>query len=143
MITVSGPMFEPAKTRYWESVSGKPGAHYNNYGCRDEDGMAALREMFPDDSSVNEMNLVLFSTSGVHGTYSTIEAEERDWQRGVDDYGDPADPRVTFLIIQPRICCVRHGNCQPQTKQDFEFLKRLRRLSWKAVTTIGRNSESK
>ena len=132
-------MFEPAETEYWKSVSGKDGAHYNNYYCQyDELAMQALRTLFPDDQSVNEMNVVLFSTSGVHGTYATIESIEEDWKRGADENGEKPQRRVTFLVIQPRICCMRHGNCIPLTEDDFAFLKRLRELSWAALQMIGR-----
>jgi hypothetical protein len=142
-MTVSGPMFEPAKTRHWESVYKKEGAHYNNYGCRDEHGMDALRALFPSDAHVNEMNLVIFSTSGIHGLYTTIEEAEQEWLRGgKDEDGEDTTPLVTFLVIQPRICCLRHGNCLPQSAEDFAYLRRLRELSWAAVLKIGRHDEA-
>lgn len=137
-LTVSGPMFEPAETEFWRSESGREGAHYNTYHCRDEHGMAALRAMFPKGTA-DEMNVCLFSTSGVHGSYGTIEEAETEWVKGTDEYGDPADPNVTFLIVQPRICCLRYGNCEPRTTEDFAFLKRLRQSSWDALQAIGRD----
>lgn len=89
------------------------------------DGMSALRELFstgdPDD-----LNFVLFSTSGVHGSYCTIESCEA---------GEVPD--VTFLIIHPRIVCMKYGNVAPKTPEDFAFLKRLREKSKKAIMTIG------
>ena len=138
--TVSGPMFEPAKSAIWESMSGKSGAHYNNYGCLDKDGMAGLRQMFPS-GIVDEMNFVLFSTSGVHGTYGTIEEAEEEWRRGVDEDCEPARPTVTFLIVHPRICCLRHGNCRPSSVEDFAFVKQLREQSWSVVQNIGKHRE--
>jgi hypothetical protein len=133
-------MFEPAKNGAWESVHRQSGAHYNNYGCKDEDGMRALRKFFPD-AKADDMNLCLFSTSGVHGMYTTIEEAEAEWlkkQRGEkDEDGDDFRPSVTFLIVQPRICCLRHGNCLPDSVEDFEFLKSLRRSSWGEAAKIG------
>lgn len=135
---VSGPMFERAKNGPWESVYRKDGAHYNNYGCKSEDGMAALRVFFPQGKA-DAMNFVLFSTSGVHGTYGTIEEAEAMMERGnKDEDGEDGTPTVTFLIVQPRICCLRHGNCQPESAADFEFLKMLRESSWTAVQEIGK-----
>lgn len=96
------------------------------------DGMQALREMFPD-AEANELNAALFSTSGVHGTYCTIEEVEEDMQRTVRD--GPRD--VTFLVIQPRIVCLRYGNCKPETADDIAFLKKLRASSAKALSAIG------
>jgi hypothetical protein len=134
---LSGPMFERAKSGPWKSVHNKDGGHYNNYGCRDEDGMAALREFF-DDGNANEMNVCLFSTSGIHGTYTTIEEAEAEWKRGgKNEDGNEITPQVTFLIVQPRICTVRHGNCNPTTADDFEFLKKLRKSSLDALKKIG------
>ena len=87
--------------------------------------MEALRELFPEGEA-NDLNFVLFSTSGVHGTYCTIEACEA---------GDTKD--VTFLVIQPRIVALRYGNVEPKTPEDFAFLKKLRASSMKAVATSG------
>jgi len=88
------------------------------------DGMAALRELFPDGKA-NDLNFCLFSTSGVHGSYCLIEAAEAE---GCD---------VTFLVVQPRIVGMRYGICRPSTPDDFAFLKALRESSHKAVCSIG------
>lgn len=139
-VKLDGPMFEPATGRIWESVSHKDGAHYNNYGCIDKHGMAGLRDIFPDGQA-NEMNFCLFSTSGVHGTYATIEEAEAWVVRGQpSDKEYPEDggvDGVTFLIVHPRICCIRHGNCEPKNADDIAFLKTLRQSSWEACQKIG------
>jgi hypothetical protein len=90
-----------------------------------ETAMAALRELFPEGEA-NDLNFVLFSTSGIHGTYCTIEACEA---------GETTD--VTFLVIQPRIVALRYGNCEPKTPDDFAFLKKLRASSMQAVAAYG------
>lgn len=93
--------------------------------------MDALREFFPT-AEANEYNVCLFSTSGIHGTYATIEEVE-------DNLGDDDEiNNVTFLIVQPRICTVRHGNCTPKTPEEFEFLKKLRQSSWDELQKIGK-----
>lgn len=136
-ITLGGPMFERAVNGVWKSSHNKDGAHYNIYGCRDENGMNGLREMFPE-AKANELNFVLFSTSGVHGTYSTIEEAEVAMLRGnKDEDGEDWTPSVTFLIVHPRIVCLRYGNCVPRTADDFAFLKKLRASSYVAVSQIG------
>lgn len=137
---VSGPMFEPSKWGVWESTHKKQGAHYNTYGCRDVDGMEGLRSIFPKGKA-DEFNVCIFSTSGVHGMYTTIEeAEIEFWknQRGeTDEDGNEFTPEVTFLIIHPRIVCLRYGNCRPQSAEDFEYLKKLRQTSWAELAKIG------
>lgn len=96
------------------------------------DGMAALRELFPEGEA-DELNAVLFSTSGVHGTYCTIEDVEEDMRRVVRD--GPRD--VTFCVIQPRIVCMRYGTAEPRTDADIAFLKKLRDSSHRALSKIG------
>ena len=86
-----------------------------------------LKKMF--EHGPDEMNFVLFSTSGVHGTYSTIEDEEKinsDERSG-----------VTFLIVQPRLVALKYGNVIAETEEDIAFLKKLRKESLESVMTIG------
>ena len=114
--------------RHWEhinSVSREQDDPYYGVMRLVGDGMAALRQLFPDGVA-NDLNFVLFSTSGVHGTYCTIEAAEAE---GCD---------VTFLVVQPRIVGLRYGNCAPKTQDDFQFLRKLRESSHLAASSIGR-----
>ena len=104
-----------------------------------------LREWFPEPDSVDEMNFVLFSTSGVHGGYTTIEEIEQglakygkspsfmddDWP---DDYNGNS---LTFLVVQPRIVGMTFGN-MIVTLEDIPYLKAIRQASWNAVCGIGR-----
>lgn len=99
------------------------GGHYSIY--RSIDGMGLLRSIFPDGEA-DEMNFCLFSTSGVHGTYRTIEEEEEEQLIG-----------ITFLIVQPRVVAMHYGEVYPASPEDFEFLKKLRRSSKEAVSRIG------
>ncbi len=94
------------------------------------DGMACLRQLFPN-SQADEMNFVLFSTSGIHGSYTTIE-----------DYAESKDPAIleagiTFLVIHPRVVGMRYGAVKPKTSDDFNFLKRLRASSGLVAIGIG------
>ena len=92
------------------------------------------------------MNFVLFSTSGVHGMYTTIEEIEASilkYPDGPDPDGPDPDaddyhfPEVTVLIVQPRLVCLRYG-CIPVTLADIPYLKRLRESSWCTVQKIGK-----
>lgn len=136
---LSGPMFEPADHGVFHSLTGKLGAHYNIYSVRkdgresEEVGMDALRQIFPEGKA-NEYNFCLFSTSGVHGLYNTIEGAEEHTKKPTEDKCGS----VTFLIVHPRIVCLRYGNCLPKTEDDFAFLKKLRASSWRVVREIGK-----
>jgi len=97
--------------------------------------MEALRAMFPNGEA-SELNMVLFSTSGVHGTYNTIEeAEQHLIKPTSDSCGD-----VTFLILHPRLVTLRYGCCTPETQDDFNYLKRLRASSHAQLAKVGTNA---
>lgn len=104
------------------------GPHYSVFELKG-DGMAALRDCFPTGKA-NALQQVLFSTSGVHGTHTTIEDVE----------SDASAETVTFLIIQPRLVCMRYGVARPLGREDFEFLKLLRASSIEALARIGQPS---
>lgn len=114
----------------WKPISkffpGEQSPHYTVmqpvHGERDS--MEALKEFFK--SGVDELNFILFSTSGVHGTYTSIEEAEKN----------PGDA-ITYLIVHPRLVCLRYGNVTPETPEDFEFLKKLRSDSWNVIKNIG------
>ena len=94
------------------------------------------------------MNFALFSTSGVHGTYTTIEQIES----GIKKYGErpafmddeeaevPDDwhgIELTVTVYHPRIIGVGYGVVNV-TLTDIPFLKQLRASSWKILQQIGR-----
>jgi hypothetical protein len=124
----------------------KEGAHYNIWVIS-SGGVEGLRKMFPD-AIANEMNFALFSTSGVHGTYTTIEQIEqsiikygenpdfvRDENKPTPD--DWSGTRLTVTVYHPRIIGIGYGNVEVKL-DDIPFLKLLRQSSWEAVQKIGR-----
>lgn len=147
IVACGGPMFEPPATNVWRNLSGETGAHYSIFAAGKDDcggslGMNGLRAMFPDGEA-NDMNFVLFSTSGVHGSYLTIEDVERSLLKygGEPTFGDdePDDwcvDMVTFLVVHPRLVALRYGNAKV-TLDDIPYLKKLRASSLAAVATIG------
>lgn len=150
MNRLSGPVFEPSVSDLYQASKcskcgmAKEGAHYNIFPIDISRGMEALRLMFPDGEA-NEMNFALFSTSGVHGSYATIEQIEASLVKygpapvfDEDTYPNDFSPNsLTIQIIQPRLCCLRYGDIQVGLS-DILFLKKLRESSWKSVLSIGR-----
>jgi hypothetical protein len=148
-MSFGGPAFQPSEDDSRKSIFGKQGGHYNIYGTKPGMQMKLLREFFPDGEA-NEMNLVLFSTSGAHGTYITIEEVEESCQKYGFDHetaeededaawpDDRVGTDVTFLLIQPRIVSVTYGNVFVKSQADIEFLKKLRASSWGWFQKIGR-----
>ena len=123
---LSGPMFERSGDMF-KSTKQKEGAHYNTYKI--VGGVDAIKQIFPDGCA-DEMNFCLFSTSGIHGSYSTIEDAEEDLING-------DDASITVLIIQPRLVCLRYGDIEV-TESDLPYLKKLRQSSWNAISNIGK-----
>jgi hypothetical protein len=149
MAFLGGPSFQRAQMPYRESITDKEGGHYNIYRFRSDVPDAAMRELreWFGQSPPNELNFVLFSTSGVHGSYATLEEietsvtkygwNEPDGEIWPDDY---ASPEVTVLIVQPRIVSMTYGNVTIRSQDDLEFLKRLRQQSWDAVALVGKEN---
>lgn len=126
---LSGPMFERNSANFKKIIPSRDdtGAHYSIWEIKG--GMAALREMFPEGKA-NELNFVLFSTSGVHGSYTTLE------ELNFDEDSEDHDDTITVLIVQPRLVCLRYGTFTV-TPEDVEWLKELRRSSMEQVVKIG------
>jgi hypothetical protein len=93
-------------------------AYYTTQQIETADAMSTLRKWFPEGLA-NDLNVALFSTSGVNGTYLSIEDAEA--------CEEPTE--VTFLVLRPRTVQTFWGNCLPQTADDFAFLKQLRASS--------------
>lgn len=98
--------------------------HYSIIKVDFVDSMNKLKEIFPDGEA-DEMNFVLFSTSGIHGTSMTIEECEEE------------KTDVTFLIVHPRTVTLQYGNVKPEADEDWEFLKKLRSSSSEIAAQIG------
>lgn len=99
-------------------------SYYATHEIKTAEAMEYLRKIFPD-AQADENNFAIFSTSGVHGSYSTIE----------DCEVNPNDT-VTFLILKPRIVQTCYGNCRPETPNDIAFLKKLRETSRAILRSI-------
>lgn len=151
-VELSGPIFQPAENGCGYSTicensynktlncfKPKSGGHYNHYSVIKEMAITLLRRIFPRGEA-NELNFVLFSTSGVHGTYNMIEDAEKVLTTApIDlDKDDCCLSEITFVIIQPRLCTIYYGNCEPKNIEDIKFLKKLRQSSWDIVQEIGK-----
>jgi len=93
--------------------------------------MRALREIFPGGEA-NAGNFVLFSVGGTFGTTATLEEVEAEFQKNGFTFDG-----LTFVVVQPRIVCLRYGRAYPENAEDFAFLKRLRVSSKEAMGRIG------
>lgn len=140
---LSGPMFDPCDDENRKSVFRREGGHYNIFSLKPDRGMAFLKLFFPDGEA-NVMNFALFSTSGIHGSYTTIEEIEASLELHGEDPGfDPEDAPdtwtgndLTVVVVQPRLVSMTYGDVTV-SKADIPYLKKLRESSWKAAQGIG------
>jgi len=88
--------------------------------------MADIREVFPTGEA-NELNWCFLSTSGVHGSYATLDGIHEP------DEGEEPFRHITVLIVQPRLVVLRCGNVNVETDEDEQFLRRLVASSIEAV----------
>ncbi len=113
--------------------------------------MEDLRRIFPTPDAVNMYNQVLFSTSGIHGSYCTIEEAERVLREGrtpeTEGYFTESMPdrpetyKLTVLVLQPRCVTMCFGDI-PVRLADIPYLKELRARSWAELVKIGAPSQN-
>ncbi|TPM89876.1 hypothetical protein [Mesorhizobium sp. B2-1-3A] len=84
------------------------------------DGMDVLRSLFPEGEA-NALNFVMFSTSGTHGSYLTIEEVAAS-------LGSDEPSKLTVLVIQPRVVRLLYGEIEI-TADDVPYLQNLRESS--------------
>ena len=83
--------------------------------------MAELRRIFPKGKA-NEDNWLVCSTSGVHGTYTTLDEIEHHVP-DPDDEDDYQPTDVTVLVIQPNLCNLYYGEMYAVSPEDITFLR--------------------
>lgn len=116
-------IYENAKAELYEDIKKgiqkaiqiltlQPNMHMEHYNIYKFDTIDVLKGMFPN-STCDNMNWVIFSTSGVHGTYTTLDDIERD-----------GEGRLTVTVLQPRKISIAYGEIEV-TKEDVPFLRKL------------------
>lgn len=93
-----------------------------------EGDIQILRDMFPD-GKCSWMNFVMFGTSGVHGTYDTLNDIEKLLQ-GASQHGD-----LTVVLVQPRMALFSYGRLFVKL-DDIPFLRQLEESSAKALAAF-------
>lgn len=126
----------------WKQVDSTSG-YYSVQWLRDPSrGMEALRQLFPE-CRCDAMNLILLGTSGVHGSYTTLDdlqaqLESRRW---IDPRPVPVDetedlPEITFVVVKPRTVMLYYGNVRVEHLGDIAWLRDLASTTPGAVAAI-------
>jgi len=89
--------------------------YYKNH-CLE--GINHLKKIFPDGDA-NDLNWCVLSTSGVHGTYGTLDDLEKYFSSGELKYLS-----ITALVIMPRVVSMLWGHIDI-TLEDIPYLRKL------------------
>ncbi len=95
------------------------GGHYHIYGFSSIDD---IKRVFPEGKA-NKLNWFVASTSGVHGTYTTLDKIEKSLSLPIDD--EERFTELTCLIIMPRMVCVTYGCIEVKSQEEVDFLRKL------------------
>ena len=105
-------------------------AHYNVYslGSTEKERWETLHKVF--ENGPNEMNLLIGSTSGIHGSYVTLDDLENpnsEYRQEMEEEGFFIDDEEAFtvLLIQPRLCSLMYGTIGIHSKEDFNWLRQI------------------
>ncbi len=88
-----------------------------------------IKIIFPKGEA-DDINLFIASTSGVHGTYRTLDDIQRYHTDPIKyrlDEGIESEeyfPELTVLVIHPRLVCLRYGNIEVNP-DDIPYLRKL------------------
>jgi len=99
--------------------------HYKNF--ENLKTIEDIKKHFPD-GKCNEMNLFMASTSGVHGSYTTLDDIQKCYDKGCNceeyDGFEGHDFTLTVMIFHPRLVCIKYGNIEVAEK-DIPYLRGL------------------
>jgi len=88
----------------------------SHYSIGKLESIDSIRTIFPDGKA-DDLNWLLLSTSGVHGSYCSIDHVEEEWD---DDGGN----YITALVVRPRLVCLQYGEIEIE-KKDIPYLRGL------------------
>ncbi|WP_459503057.1 hypothetical protein [Bacillus sp. C1] len=107
----------------------------NYYQNQRLESINQLKEIFPDGEA-NERNWCVLSTSGVHGSYTTLDDLEKDYANGEREMS------ITVLVIMPRVVSMLYGHIDI-TISDIPYLRKLVSSSLKYIGKSQENNITK
>lgn len=96
----------------------------SHYTVTEIRSMQELRGMFPDGQA-DALNWLFLSTSGIHGSYGTLDG----WT--------PDAPWITVLVLAPRMVRARYGEIEI-TAEDIPWLRRVVETT---ITEVAKSQE--
>lgn len=102
--------------------------HYSIFALETLDD---VKRIFPD-GKCNTLNWFYASTSGVHGSYRTLDDLEKEWDDVDEESGKPYRD-ITVQILMPRMVAVMYGSIEIENKEDIQWLRNLVQSSLEAI----------
>ena len=101
-------------------------AHYN---VAELDNIQQVKDIFVDGT--DEMNWLFLSTSGVHGSYTTLDELEKFWDEP-EDSENYHGHYITILVYHPRMVCSKYGDIEI-SREDIPWLRQMVTLTIEAI----------
>ena len=94
-------------------------------GNNNDERWICLKAHFQNNKA-NPMNLLMGSTSGIHGSYTTLNelADEETFSKEYE-FDRSHDEAFTIIIIQPRVVRLTYGTIGIRNDEDIEYLRNL------------------
>ena len=81
-----------------------------------------LKAYFENDKA-DHMNMLMGSTSGIHGTYTTLDDLENPAYIALAELDISHHETFTILVIQPRIVRMTYGTVGIRSQKDIDWLR--------------------
>lgn len=109
------------------------GGHYTINWIREDFTWEWIGKKF-SKGEADENCWILFSTSGVHGTYMTLDKILLA-EKVADEEEEEEEEFLTFLCVEPRLVRICYGNLPIRSEEDKAWLRRLAASSLKAIAS--------
>jgi len=93
-----------------------------HYKIQEIKSILDVRAVFAGETNFN-LNWVFISTSGVHGSTTTLDELEAAWDLQ-EDHNDFLGHHITILIVHPRLVVMRYGEIEI-SREDIPWLRDL------------------
>jgi len=107
--------------------------HHTHYTTQRLESFQDIEEFFPE-AEADDLNWFFTGTSGVHGTYTTLEEIEKAWDITDGEQEGYEGRNVTVLIVKPRMVTCVYGDVTIETKEQLSFLKKLAESTKKIIS---------
>jgi hypothetical protein len=109
--------------------------------------MEIIRDLEPDD-----INWIFLSTSGIHGSYTSLDRIEKLWTdpaayraSGYIEDGEPmpTEAGITVLIVLPRMVTTMYGNATVRSLDDVALLRRRVEQTFEGIAKLQAGNREK